>query len=136
MYDKHEAQIVEDAETVVVRSEDGVGLYRTEKATQQAWAFTIKKLGGSAREVSFVRDYVQVVEQLKRMGYVKMLTEESDSDGRLHIHGIILLRKGFMRKRLCFPTYHTYLVEIYDEKYWIDYIHKEICEVDNRQYMF
>ncbi len=52
--------------------------------------------------------------------------EEKDKQGRLHIHGIMYLKKGFYRKRLCMPNLHLKLVELYNKEGWEQYIHKDL----------
>lgn len=104
-------------------SESGQGSFELIKAVQEPYAFTVKKLGGEPQAVLF-KDYEDVIDHYKKMGYIKDIDFEYDDQGRLHIHGIILLRKGFYRKKLCMKGYHIKLEQIYDEKGWLKYIHK------------
>jgi len=91
--------------------------------TQLPYAFTYKILGASNATFG---DYSTVVERLTRYGHVKMLEQETDSEGLLHIHGIILLRKGFFIKRfLTIEGFHMHIKPIYDETGWTRYLQKQ-----------
>lgn len=89
---------------------------------QEAWAFTYKKLG--SKKV-LPADYAGVLTLLNTYGYVKHVREELDSAGKCHIHGIVLLRRGFHRKRLIVNGFHCCLRSIYDEKDWVRYCNKD-----------
>jgi len=95
--------------------------YFEQKAINTPWAFTVKKLG--LGEV-LVTDYISVMDVFRKFGYVDCHHYERDSLGKLHIHGIVLLRKGFLRKRLCVNGFHLKLVEIYNRAGWELYINK------------
>jgi hypothetical protein len=59
---------------------------------------------------------------------VEYQVEEKDKQGKLHIHGIMYLKKGFYRKRLCMPNLHLKLVELYNKEGWEQYIHKDLLD--------
>lgn len=59
---------------------------------------------------------------------VEYKVEEKDKQGKLHIHGIMYLKKGFYRKRLCMPNLHLKLVELYNKEGWKQYIHKDLLD--------
>lgn len=104
------------------------------KCPQEPWAFTIKKLGD---DKVTIHDYIDIISRLNVYGYVKDVEQERDSTGKLHIHGIILLRPGFWRKHLCFQGYHTKLENMYDEKGWKRYItkdKKELKDINSKEY--
>jgi len=87
----------------------------------EPWAFTVKKLGS---KLPSYEDYVPVIERYQSSGFIKQIEQETDSTGRLHLHGIILLRRGFFRKFMCVEGFHTRLDQIYNEKGWESYITK------------
>lgn len=98
----------------------------------QSWAFTFKKLG---RENPTHDDYVPVIEVLQKYGLITHSSFERDSKGKIHVHGIVQLRKGFFRKRLEVCGFHLKLVEIYDQSGWESYINKNQM-INNNDYMF
>lgn len=91
------------------------------KHDQEPYAFTIKKLGKS---VVSLKDYADIMSNMTNYGFVKCAEYERDSQGKLHVHGIVLLRRGFFRKKLCMQGFHVKLEYIYDENGWINYITK------------
>jgi len=97
-------------------------LVTDECAINMSWAFTFKKLGNG---YVLPKDYDQVIRVLNRYGYVDCHFYERDSSGKLHVHGIVQLRKGFMRKRLAIQGFHMHLVEIYERQGWEKYILKD-----------
>jgi len=100
--------------------------YDCEVSPNAPWAFTVKKLG--SEELS-PTDYAEIIQHYHKYGFVDCHYYEKDSKGKMHVHGIILLRKGFMRKKLCAIGFHTKLVEMYDRRGWELYILKD-------QYLF
>lgn len=108
--------------------------YEENRSQDVAWSFTVKKLGGQHSEVSII-DYTDVINKFKTLGFIKDIESEDDSNGRVHIHGIILLRKGFYRKRLTTPGFSIRLDEIYNEQGWVNYIYKGKM-INNNEYMF
>jgi len=97
-------------------------LVTDECANNMSWAFTFKKLGNG---YVLPKDYDQVIRVLNRYGYVDCHFYERDSLGKLHVHGIVQLRKGFMRKRLAIQGFHMHLVEMYERQGWEKYILKD-----------
>jgi len=93
------------------------------KSQQQGWAFTVKKLG---KGKVTLESYVDVIGLFNKYGFIKKAEYERDSRGVLHVHGILLLRKGFLRKKLLLQGFHTKLEELYDESGWVDYIVKDL----------
>ena len=96
-----------------------------ECSVNTSWAFTVKKLGHDVT----TSDYAAVIELYRKFGFVDSHYYERDSVGKFHVHGIVQLRKGFLRKRLCLPGFHTKLVELYDRRGWELYILRD-------QYLF
>jgi len=95
----------------------------TEKcAKNMSWAFTYKRLGNG-----FVlpKDYTQVIKVLSDYGFVDCHFYEKDSLGKLHVHGIVQLRKGFLRKRLAIHGFHCHFEELYDRNGWEYYIARD-----------
>lgn len=99
------------------------------KATTIAFAYTIKALGSELNP-----DYEPFFSKLRKYKiHVEFKVGEKDSKGKLHYHGIILIKKGFWRKLLVSPGYHLKLVEVFDKKGWIKYIHKDVAEATTKQ---
>lgn len=99
-----------------------------ERSIDMPWAFTYKILGGQHDQV-VESDYASVLKKLKAFGYLKHHRFEKDPKGRLHIHGIILLRKGFFRQTLRVHGFHCHLREVYDEKDWLRYCDKDLQKI-------
>jgi len=105
-----------------------------ERSIDMPWAFTYKVLGPC--ENDSVYNIVKKV--LKSYGMIKHCVLENDSQGKPHIHGIVLLRKGFFRQRLKVQGFHCCLREIYDEQDWLRYCNKDQPNsplIDNKIYM-
>jgi hypothetical protein len=96
-----------------------INIYKVE---QQPYAFTVKRIF-KPKEVTD-SDYLDIMAKWSHFGLIKCYEFEKDSHGILHIHGIILLRKGFYRKKLVIKGYSTRLDELYDETGWMRYIGK------------
>lgn len=88
-----------------------------------AWAFTYKVLGEAG--TNDMGTYADVISNLSSNGFIKHVKGELDSKGKYHIHGIVLLRKGFHRKLLVMRGFNCKLVEVYDEKEWLRYCDKD-----------
>lgn len=110
-----------------MNSETYQGNIEVVKPTQEPWAFTVKMTGAGANPTK--EDYESVLARFNVYGFVKCHAFEDDSTGRLHIHGIVLLRPGFWRKNLCFDGYHTKLELVYNEQGWLRYISKDRKEL-------
>lgn len=108
------------------------------RSDNTAWAFTVKVLANDPE--ASLETYAPIIAHFNEMGYIKRCESELDPKGKLHIHGIILLRKNFYRKRLTsVPGFHILLEEIYDERGWVKYILKQQNGegiIDNNVYMF
>lgn len=96
-------------------------LFEEQKSKMQAWAFTVKKLGNGEVKPS---EYVQIITNYERFGLIDCHFYEKDSLGKLHVHGIILLRPNFHRKKLVSYGFHTYLEQVYNRAGWLKYITK------------
>jgi len=94
-----------------------------DKQPNQAWAFTYKFLCNKIE--NNVSSYAPVINNLNTHGYIKHIQHENDSKGRVHIHGIVLLRKGFLRKKLIVPGFNCHLSEILNEDGWMKYCDKD-----------
>lgn len=107
------------------------------RSDDEAWAFTVKMLGA---RLPTSKDYADVLAKYRDFGFIKTVEAEYDSLGRMHLHGIIMLRRGFHRKRLCTTGFHLKLESIYDEHGWVDYITKSVGPKNkphpNNNYMF
>ncbi len=99
------------------------------------FAFTIKKLGSvsSATEES----YKQFFQRLRNCGIeAKYKFAETDSKGKLHYHGLILMNKNFYRNRLRIRGFSTFFKKITDEEGWFQYCTKQIQFLDKKKIMF
>lgn len=94
------------------------------KADCIAFAYTVKILQGNAATKQDYAPFFNKLDKLKIPVEYKIC--EKDSKGKLHFHGILYLKKGFFRKRICVKGIHVKLVELYDRKGWIKYIHKDV----------
>lgn len=98
------------------------------RADSIAFAYTIKdnrKVSNNERKATY-EDWFKRC-QVWRIP-IEYKCEEKDKQGRLHIHGIIYLKKGFYRKKLCMPNLHLKLVELYNKEGWEQYIHKDLLD--------
>lgn len=94
------------------------------KADCIAFAYTVKILKGNT---ATKQDYAPFFNKLEKLGIpVEYKIAEKDSKGKLHFHGILYLKKGFFRKRICVKGIHVKLEELYDRKGWLKYIHKDV----------
>lgn len=89
-----------------------------------AFAFTVKIIRRGTTPTE--DDYLPFFAKLAKFQIeIEYKIPEFDKMGRLHYHGIIYLKKGFYRKKICVPGMHIKLEEIYDKKGWEKYIHKD-----------
>lgn len=98
----------------------------------------MKKTGG--RDV-LLTDYTEVLANWKdRFGNNVLIEDfitEKDSLGKLHLHGIIYVKKNFYKKRLYTPGFHITSSDMYCKEQWIQYMLKQQPQsIDNKQYMF
>lgn len=96
----------------------------TKKADSIAFAYTVKVLG---KADATKEDYAPFFDKLAKLTIpIEYKILERDSHGKIHFHGIIYLKKGFFRRRICLKGFHVKLEELYDRKGWLRYIHKDI----------
>lgn len=96
----------------------------------RAFAYTVKDNRGRTSDVT-EQTYDPFFDQLKHYRIkCEYKVAEYDKKNRLHYHGIIYLKKGFFRKKICVKGLHVKLVEIYNKDGWEKYIHKD-CEFIN-----
>lgn len=94
-----------------------------ESSEFKALAFTIKKLKDPKNAT--VKDYIEVLcKWLKLDVDIQAGEYERDSTNVLHIHGIIVVKKNFYKRRLQVEGYHVYIRDIYDKTSWLRYINK------------
>lgn len=84
------------------------------------WCYTVKKLGKTEKS-----DYDKILAVYSKLGLIKYNVYEQDSCNKWHIHGIIYLRKGMLRRRLCLTGFNVKLVECYSEEQWMTYCRKD-----------
>lgn len=95
------------------------------KADLIAFAYTVKTLGASDCTEA---DYAPFFDKIAKFGITcEYKIPEKDKNGKLHYHGILYLKKGFFRKRIMCKLFHIKLVELYDRKGWMKYIHKDVA---------
>lgn len=90
------------------------------------WAFTVKYVKGTEdKDLQF--EYETLFNFWKKNG-VNILESQSHhggENGRLHYHGIIMVKRGLYRKKLVKPGYHVKLTPIVDRAGWVAYMNKE-----------
>jgi len=101
-------------------------------------AFTIKKLGPREVELS---DYTEQLhlwqERFKNSVMIEDFIREHDDHGKLHIHGIIYVKKNFYKKRLQIDGYYVHTTDMYSKEQWFQYMLKsQPGLIRNDQYMF
>lgn len=95
------------------------GKLQSQSAADQNWCFTVKQLTNTNV------DYTPVIDKFHLYGHVRHIVHERDSKNKDHIHGIIALRKGFLRTKLVTPNYNMKLDEVINEYQWKKYIYKD-----------
>lgn len=106
-----------------------------DKSVNQAWAFTYKFLGDLSGRNDSIR-YAPVIDNLNANGFVKYVQGEFDPKGKYHIHGIVLLRKGMLRKKLIVQGFNCHLSEIVNEDVWLRYCNKDQPSQKEIPYLF
>lgn len=101
-------------------------------------SLNIKKTGSRYVELT---DYTELLAEWKeRFGnnvIIEDFITENDSLGKLHLHGIIYVRKNFYKKRLYKTGFHIYCTDMYNKDQWIQYMLKSQPQlIDNTKYMF
>lgn len=76
---------------------------------------------------------MHILNVLKRHGKVTRNVFEKDSLGKWHIHGVVELPNGFLRKKICVGGYAVKLKEMWNEEGWEDYMSKEQLGPDRNQ---
>lgn len=103
----------------------------------QALAFTVKKLGND--EVS-IEDYrINVLSKWARLAVqIEEPYFEDDSKGKLHMHGVVVTRKNYYRRKLSVPGYYVYVTDCWNIERWLEYCSKvnKSIKVDNTLYLF
>lgn len=89
------------------------------------YAFTIKYVSKDHTHKYLPSDYDTIFIKWMNLGcVVETKYAEEDSKGRCHIHGIVNIPKGFLRKKLCQTGLHVKLDKIYERSGWLSYIRK------------
>lgn len=92
---------------------------------RQCLAFTVKRLGKV--EDATVEDYQhRVLNTWARLAGVTVREPyfEKDDVGKLHMHGILDVRRNYYKKKLQVPGYYIYTTDCYDLEHWIEYCTK------------
>lgn len=96
------------------------GRFEQYKSDRTAWAFTVKDVRADST------DYSPFFTRAEQFGCeIECKYKELDSKGKVHYHGIMLIPKGFFRKRLMQQGIHLKLDELYDRAGWMKYITKD-----------
>jgi len=93
------------------------------KSPNSSYAFSVKVLKNPKEATAMT--YVSYIDHMYNHGLIKYIFYEYDSQDIMHIHGVIILRKGFLKKKLCYPGFNTDLTEITDEEGWLKYCNKQ-----------
>lgn len=72
------------------------------------------------------QDYMPILKGLSRKGDIIEFIYETDSKGKLHIHGILEVNKTPYFKTLVPKGYGTKFELIYDLEGWKRYMHKDV----------
>lgn len=100
-------------------------VFECEQSKKTLFGFTVKD---NRQDVT---DYDSFMDRAKRMECdIQEYYPEKDSKGRLHLHGIISIPKGFYRKKLMMSGLHLKLEEIYDIDGWRRYCKKSQPNTD------
>lgn len=98
-------------------------------------AFTIKKLKDPKN--AKLSDYSEVLDHWLNLGVdLFEVQSEVDTADVLHVHGRLVVRKNFYKKRLQTFGYHVFIRDIFYEQGWKRYINKQQDNIDNKVYMF
>ncbi len=101
----------------------------------QKYCFTIKKLGAN-KQVN-EKSYNKFWRLLKDEGaQLEYFFAEYDSKGKLHYHGLILLRKHYYRKRLYPYGYSLLIRKCTDANGWYTYCTKDQHRFDPISIMY
>lgn len=89
------------------------------------YAFSIKLLGKDQKDC-VPSSYDPIFDRWTKLGcIVTKKFAEPDKTNRCHIHGIVEIPRGFLRKKLeKSGVYNNHFEEIYDERGWINYCRK------------
>lgn len=70
--------------------------------------------------------YEPILKMLNKSGTIIRMVYETDSKGKLHIHGIWQNNgRTPLFKKMCPQGYHSFFEELYDEDGWNRYIDKD-----------
>lgn len=122
--------------------------YMHDSGEYKSVSFTVKKNSGPSSSVT-KESYAPVLEHFNRYAIVQPPYYEHDSSGRLHMHGILSVKKGFYKRRLQVPGFYVYTTDCVHIEQWLEYCKKcdpdyllvkklkmERHELDNTEYMF
>lgn len=99
------------------------GSFEIVKLPYEPYAFSVKRI---INPITVTHEsYIPIIELFQKHGTIKAIEYENDSRGTPHIHGILILPKGFFRKKLCPKGFHIKLEYMYDEVRWLRYIRKD-----------
>jgi len=104
----------------------------------QAIAFTMKMYKN--KYLASRLDYLNIISDWydkKLIVSCSALEVELDSKGKLHAHGVIIIKKHLLKRKLKVENCYIYLTDMYNIDRWTEYITKgDKCKIDNTKYMF
>lgn len=94
------------------------------KSQYVSYCFTVKD---NRKEQTDYSRFFSLWDKFEKEGYITMDCKyyEKDIHGRGHYHGIVAIKKGFYRKKMCPDGYHVKLDECYNRAQWVRYITKD-----------
>lgn len=98
--------------------------------TSDKWAFTVKwnsPKGMTHDELTAKLDELVEHWKVKGVELLERIDEDRDKRGELtplHMHGVISVKRGLYRKKLCLPGFHVKLVSLYLPSRWSRYCNK------------
>lgn len=106
------------------------------KSEFHSLAFTVKKLGN---DVSILDYHNNVLNKWSRLGVdIKEPYFEEDNSGKLHMHGVLVTRKNYYKRKLQVDGYYVFITDIWNLDRWLEYCAKvkHTQTIDNTQYLF
>jgi len=101
----------------------------------QALAFTVMKHGKDCS----IEDYQSnVLNKWSRLAVQleEPYFEQVSVDSKLHMHGVLYVRKGYYKKKLQIPGYYVYVTDIYRLDTWLEYCKKSQPKDSQVKYLF
>lgn len=94
----------------------------------QVLAITVKKFSKSAKDLTIAdyEFYINWVHKTFQDVMIRQVYYEKDKQHqRLHFHGVVIVPKGFFRKKLQKKDFNVYVTDVYYSKGWNEYSTKD-----------